>query len=51
MIIYGKNTVLEALKNKKKIIKIYVTSNNDEFKRKINLIYNKDVEVLSLNIK
>ena len=34
MIIYGKNTVLEALKNNKDIVKLYVTSNNLDLVKK-----------------
>ena len=34
MIIYGKNTVLEALKGNKDIVKIYVTSNNLDLVKK-----------------
>ena len=49
MIIYGKNTVLEALKNKKKIIKIYVTSNNIELIKKYTSNKSIEVEVLQFN--
>ena len=49
MIIYGKNTVLEALKNKNKIIKIYVTSNNIELIKKYTTNKSIEVEVLQFN--
>jgi 23S rRNA (guanosine2251-2'-O)-methyltransferase len=49
MIIYGKNTVLEALKNKKKIIKIYVTSNNIELIKKYTSNKSIEVEVLQFS--
>ena len=47
MIIYGKNTVLEALKNNKDIVKLYVTSNNLDLIRKYTT--NKKFEVVVLN--
>lgn len=43
MIIYGKNTVLEALKSNKDIVKIYITSNNIELVKKYTS--NKKIEV------
>ena len=49
MIIYGKNTVLEALKNKKKIIKLYVTSNNIELVKKFTSNKSIDVEIVQFN--
>ena len=40
MIIYGKNMVLEALRNKDKIKKVYLTKNNldliEKYKQKIS---------------
>ena len=48
MIIYGKNTVLEALKTNKDITKVYVTSNNLELVKKYLNNKKIDVEVLQL---
>lgn len=48
MIIYGKNTVLEALKSNKDITKIYVTSNNLELVKKYLNNKKIDIEVLQL---
>ncbi len=49
MIIYGKNTVLEALRNNKEINKIYVTSNNLELIKKFT--NNKKCEIVVLQQK
>ena len=49
MIIYGKNTVLEALKNKKKITKLYVTSNNIELIKKYTSNKSIDIEIVQFN--
>jgi 23S rRNA (guanosine2251-2'-O)-methyltransferase len=49
MIIYGKNTVLEALKSNKDIIKLYVTSNNLESVKKYTI--NKKIETVILQLK
>lgn len=46
MIIYGKNTVIEALKSNKEIVKIYVTSNNLELIKKYLNNKKIDIEVL-----
>lgn len=48
MIIYGKNTVLEALKTNKDITKVYVTSNNLELVKKYLNNKKIDIEVLQL---
>ena len=49
MIIYGKNTVLEALKTNKDIVKIYVTSNNLELVKRFTT--NKKIETIVLQLK
>ena len=49
MIIYGKNTVIEAIKNNKDIIKLYVTSNNLELVKKFPTL--KKVEVVVKELK
>ena len=49
MIIYGKNTVLEALRNNKDIVKLYVTSNNLELVKKYT--NNKKIEMTVLQLK
>lgn len=49
MIIYGKNTVLEALKGNKDIVKIYVTSNNLDLVKKY--ISNKKIEIIVMQSK
>ena len=49
MIIYGKNTVLEALKGNKDIVKIYVTSNNLDLV--IKYISNKKIEIIVMQSK
>ena len=49
MIIYGKNAVLEALKNKKTISKILVTKNNLELINKFNYVNKNIIKVVSLN--
>lgn len=48
MIIYGKNTVLEAIKNNKDIIKVYVTSNNLELIKRYPTLKKVDVIVKEL---
>jgi 23S rRNA (guanosine2251-2'-O)-methyltransferase len=48
MIIYGKNTVLEALKTNKDITKVFVTSNNLELVKKYLNNKKIDIEVLQL---
>lgn len=49
MIIYGKNAVLEALKNKKTISKILVTKNNLELINKFNYVNKNIIKIVSLN--
>ncbi|MBP3504626.1 MAG: 23S rRNA (guanosine(2251)-2'-O)-methyltransferase RlmB [Bacilli bacterium] len=49
MIIYGKNTVLEALKGNKDIVKIYVTSNNLDLVKKYTS--NKKIEIIVMQSK
>ncbi len=49
MIIYGKNTVLEALKGNKDIVKVYVTSNNLDLVKKYTL--NKKIEIIVMQSK
>ncbi len=49
MIIYGKNTVLEALKTNKDIVKIYVSSNNLELVKRFTT--NKKIETIVLQLK
>ena len=49
MVIYGKNTVLEALKNNKDIIKLYVTSNNLDLVKRYTT--NKKIETCVLQLK
>lgn len=49
MIIYGKNAVFEALKNKKTISKILVTKNNLELINKFNYVNKNIIKVVSLN--
>lgn len=49
MIIYGKNTVLEALKGNKDIVKIYVTSNNLDLVKKNTS--NKKIEIIVMQSK
>ena len=49
MIIYGKNTVLEALKVNKDIVKIYVTSNNLDLVKKYTS--NKKIEIIVMQSK
>lgn len=46
MIIYGKNTVLEALKGNKDIVKIYVTSNNLDLVKKYTSNKKKEIIVM-----
>lgn len=49
MIIYGKNTVLEALKGNKDIVKVYVTSNNLDLVKKYTS--NKKIEIIVMQSK
>ena len=49
MVIYGKNTVLEALKKNKDIIKLYVTSNNLDLVKRYTT--NKKIETCVLQLK
>ena len=49
MIIYGKNTVLEALKGNKDIVKVYVTSNNLDLVKKY--ASNKKIEIIVMQSK
>ena len=52
MIIYGKNMVLEALRNKDKIKKVYLTKNNldliEKYKQKISKIQISSIKELDM---